>query len=223
MHLPRSEPATAERNSLIGEDRWCTSRPLWEVIGPVSLLNHHMTSSPSPKTTASIALTDPDGNPTMLGAFAADPLVVILVRYFGCLPCQEFVRDLDGDLDRFPAGTRVIAVGGSADYQARWLRDTKGVEMPLLLDPDQKVRVVAGVGDLSARQMSSFGGASNYVKSLVRGFRPQVPTADAMRDPGIVIFDSDFNVAWVHHGEMLGDYPAVDDLVDAVRSTTKPD
>lgn len=179
-----------------------------------------MTSSPSPETVASIALTDPDGNPTTLGEFGADPLVVILVRYFGCLPCQEFVRDLDGEFDRLPIGSRVIAVGGSADYQARWLRDTKGVEMPLLLDPNQEVRAVAGVGDLSARQMSSLGGATNYVKSLVRGFRPQVPTADATKAPGIVIFDSEFNVTWVHHGEMLGDYPTVDALIEQIASST---
>ncbi|MEA2024739.1 MAG: hypothetical protein U9N79_10695 [Actinomycetota bacterium] len=170
-----------------------------------------------------IGLTDPDGNSTPLGEFGADPLVVILVRYFGCLPCQEFVRDLDGELDRFPTGTRVIAVGGSAVYQARWLRDTKGVRMPLLLDPDQAVRAVAGVGDLTARQMSSLGGASSYVKSLVHGFRPQVPTSDATKAPGIVIFDSDFNVTWVHHGEMLGDYPTVDDLIEQVGSLTATD
>ena len=179
-----------------------------------------MTTSPSPGTTAPIPLTDPDGDPTTLGDFGADPLVVVLVRYFGCLPCQEFVRDLDGEIDRFPDGTKVIAVGGSADHQARWLRDTKGVEMPLLLDPDQKVRAVAGVGDLSARQMSSLGGATNYVRSLVRGFRPQVPTSDATKAPGIVVFDSDFNVTWVHHGEMLGDYPTVDTLIDQVESLT---
>lgn len=179
-----------------------------------------MTPPPPPQAIAAIALADPDGDPTTLGEFGADPLVAVLVRYFGCLPCQEFVRDLDGELDRFPSGTRVIAVGGSADYQARWLRDTKGVQMPLLLDPDQEVRAVAGVGDLTARQMSSFGGASNYVKSLVRGFRPQVPTADAMKAPGIVVFDSDFNVTWVHHGEMLGDYPNVDELIERVESLT---
>ena len=176
---------------------------------------------PIPSTAVSdIALADPDGNPTTLGEFAANPLVVILVRYFGCLPCQEFVRDLDGELDRFPAGARVIAVGGSADYQARWLRDTKGVEIPLLLDPDQEVRAVAGVGDLSALQMASVGGATNYVKSLVRGFRPQVPTADATKAPGIVVFDSEFNVTWVHHGEMLGDYPTVDALIDRLKPQT---
>ena len=182
-----------------------------------------MRSLPSPETTASIALTDPDGNPTTLGEFAADPLVVVLVRYFGCLPCQEFVRDLDVQLNRLPGGSQVIAVGGSADHQARWLRDTKGVQMPLLLDPDQEVRAVAGVGDLSALQMARVGGAANYVKSLVRGFRPQVPTADATKAPGIVVFDSDFNVTWVHHGEMLGDYPTVDALIDRVNSTTESD
>ncbi len=182
-----------------------------------------MASSTPSRAISDIALTDPDGNPATLGEFGADPLVVLLVRYFGCLPCQEFVRDLDGEIDRFPVGTRVIAVGGSADHQARWLRDTKGVEMPLLLDPDQEVRAVAGVGDLSARQMSSLGGASNYVKSLVRGFRPQVPTVDATKAPGIVVFDSEFNVTWVHHGEMLGDYPSVDDLIDKVRVTMEPD
>ena len=179
-----------------------------------------MTPSPASGAVADIALTDPDGNPTTLEAFRADPLVVILVRYFGCLPCQEFVRDLDGELDRFPSGTRVIAVGGSADHQARWLRDTKGVAMPLLLDPNQEVRAVAGVGDLSARQMSSLGGASNYVKSLVRGFRPQVPTADATKAPGIVVFDADFNVTWVHRGVMFGDYPSVEALIDRVKSST---
>ncbi len=78
-----------------------------------------MTPPASSGTTASIALADAYGEPTTMGAFHADPLVVILVRYFGCLPCQDFVREVDRSIDRFPEGSRVIAVGGSADYQAR--------------------------------------------------------------------------------------------------------
>ena len=161
-----------------------------------------------------ISLVDPDGAPTTLGVFRADPLVVILVRYFGCLPCQDYVREVDRHLDRFPESSRVIAVGGSADYQARWLRDTKNVGMPLLLDEAQAVRRVAGVGDLTARQMSSPGGAANYVRSMFHGFRPQVPTADAKRAPGIVVFDPDFVTTWVHRGEMLGDYPPIESLIE---------
>jgi len=179
-----------------------------------------MTSNISPASVAAIPLIDPDGVPTSLGAFSGDPLAVILVRYFGCLPCQDYVRRVDRSLARFPEGSRVIAIGGSADYQARWLRDTKSVGMPLLLDRKQQVRAVAGVGDLTTRQMSSIGGASNYVKSLFHGFRPQAPTADAKRAPGIVVFGAGFDMKWVHRGEMLGDYPPVEALIDRVSSVS---
>ena len=179
-----------------------------------------MTSSPSSETTADIGIFDPDGGATTLGAFQADRLIVILVRYFGCLPCQEYVRDLDRRFGRFPNGNRMIAVGGSADYQARWLRDIKGVAMPLLLDPDQRVRAVADVGDLTARQMSRFRGAGNYLRSIAHGFRPQVPTADMKKAPGIVVFDADFAVQWVHRGEMLGDYPPLETVIERVNART---
>jgi len=99
VHLRRIEPATAVRSltNLLHENLWAG----FVVESP----HDHIAFTQNDRT-------DPNGNPTTLGDFGADPLVVILVRYFGCLPCQEFVRDLDGSLDRFPEGTRVIAVGG---------------------------------------------------------------------------------------------------------------
>jgi hypothetical protein len=36
--------------------------------------------------------------------------------------------------------------------------------------------------------------------------------------PGIVIFDRDFSIEWIHRGEMLGDYPPLDDLLGRLRS-----
>jgi peroxiredoxin len=165
---------------------------------------------------AAIVLTDPDGRQAALGDFAADPLVVILVRYFGCLPCQNFVRNVDLAIDRFPASARVIAVGGSTDAQARWLRETKGVGMPLLLDPEQRVRSLVGVGDLSPRQLASSRGWVNYAKAIGNGFRPQMPSEHARSAPGIAVFDPSFSVSWVHRGEMLGDYPTIDQLIEHV-------
>ncbi len=75
---------------------------------------HHRATSG--ETISDIPLTDPDGEATTLGAVAADPLVVILMRYFGCLPCQEYVMDAQGVLDRLPEGTGVVAIAGSAAY-----------------------------------------------------------------------------------------------------------
>lgn len=161
----------------------------------------------------SVTLHDPDGQPVALGDLAADPLVVILVRYFGCLPCQAYLQDVDAARARFPPQANVVAIGGSADYQARWLRDDQGLDMPLLLDPDQRVRAIAELGDLTPRQLVSGRGAANYVRAMRRGLRPQKITRDTVRSPGVAIFGPDLRVRWTHEGQMLGDYPAVDELL----------
>jgi peroxiredoxin len=160
-----------------------------------------------------IRLTDPDGGATTLGDVAADPLVVILMRYFGCLPCQEYISEAERVLDDMPDGTGIVGIAGSAAYQARWLRDTKEVKLPLLLDPDEQVRAVAELGNLSTASWATPQGWRNYLGSMQRGFRPQIPTSDALKAPGIVVFDKEFVALWVHRGETLGDYPPIDDLV----------
>ncbi len=161
----------------------------------------------------SVTLHDPDGQPVPFSELSADPLVVILVRYFGCLPCQAYLQDVDAARERFPAEARVVAIGGSADYQARWLRDTQGIDTPLLLDPDQQIRAIAELGDLTRRQLLSPRGAANYVQAMRRGLRPQKITRDTVRSPGVAVFDSDLQVTWTYQGRRLGDYPNVDEVV----------
>ena len=171
-------------------------------------------------TPAEITLADPDGNAVVLGDYRANPLVVILVRYFGCLPCQDYLGQLSESGRWLPADADVVAVGGSAAYQARWLRDNKGVSIPLLLDSGERVRSIAAVGNLSARQMTSWQGATNYLKALRHGYLPQVPTGDALKAPGIIVFDREFDPLWVHRGETLGDYRTVDELAATVGALT---
>ena len=163
---------------------------------------------------ADITLTDPDGAVVRFGDLAAAPLVVVLVRYFGCLPCQSSVMDLSAAVADLPEPARAIAVGGSADFQARWLRDEKGVAMPLLLDPEQHVRKLAELGNLRFTQLLSPKGGANYLKAMRRGLRPQKITRDTVRSPGVAVFGPDFEIRWTYEGVMLGDYPPVDDVVD---------
>lgn len=166
---------------------------------------------------ADLPLTDPfEGPPVQLGHLAADPLVIILVRYFGCLPCQAYLAEIDGLIDAFPSGAGVVAVGGSAAYQARWLRDTKGIRMPMLIDEQEALRSLLGIGDLDGRGLAAARGWRAYGRALVGGFRPQLPTRHARRAPGIVALDRDLTVRWTHTGSTLGDYPPVDELVERV-------
>lgn len=164
-----------------------------------------------------ITLHDPDGAPVEFASLTADPLVVVLVRYYGCLPCQAYLREVDAARDRFANGASVIAVGGSADFQARWLRDELEIGLPLLLDPEQHVRSLAHLGNLTARQLLSPRGAARYVDALRDGLRPQRITRDTVRAPGVAIFGPGFELLWTRAGVRLGDYPSVDELVRRAR------
>ncbi len=164
-------------------------------------------------TTAAIPLLDPEGSPSTLGDFAANPLVVILVRYFGCLPCQQYLTEVTELRDQFPSGSEVVAVGGSAAYQARWLQKSKGVAIPMLLDAEHRVRAIVDLGNLTALEFVRPGGLINYARAMRHGLPPQVPTPDIAKAPGIVMFDPSFEPIWVHRGRTLGDYPPVSDVI----------
>ncbi len=163
----------------------------------------------------SLVLTDPDGRPVSLASLAGPVLVVQLVRYFGCLPCQERLVDLDRAADKLSKhGARAVAVGGSADYQARWLADHHHVTMPLLIDADQQMRTSVAVGDLGAR-LADPRGLVSYGRSLTHGYRPQRMTRDTLRAPGVVILDAELRRQWAHMGRRIGDYPELSEVVDA--------
>lgn len=172
--------------------------------------------SPQPHL-SDIQLLDPDGNPCSLDSSGSDFLVIQLVRYFGCLPCQEWLIELDKARGELAAlGARAIAIGGSADYQARWLRDERDVALPMLLDPDQRMRDALHVGRLGARLLNPRGLAS-YGKAMRSGLRPQRITRDTVQAPGVIILDARLDEKWRHVGKRIGDYPPLSDVVAAVR------
>lgn len=165
-----------------------------------------------------LPLADPEGVPVLLReVLAGHRLTVIqLVRYFGCLPCQEWCVELDRSSSALEAqGVGVAAVGGSADYQAQWLREEKGVAMPLLLDPEHVFREAVGAAAPLGMRMLNPRGAAAYVGSLRRGYRPQSITRDTVRSPGVVILDAAGELRWQHIGTRIGDYPPVDEVVAA--------
>lgn len=170
---------------------------------------------------ATIELADPDGRPARLGDLDSEFLVVQLVRYFGCLPCQEWLVALNEARPVLAdAGASPVAVGGSADYQARWLRDRRGVDMPLLLDPSRRIASLVGVGNLG-RGLLDPRGAVSYGRSLAHGFRPQRPTRDTVRAPGVVILDRGRHIRWVHVGRRIGDYPPLSRVLAALSELGK--
>jgi hypothetical protein len=168
---------------------------------------------------AAIVLVDTDGLKLRFGDLKANPLVVVMVRFFGSPSCQAFVSDLSGAVAsrRFPGSAKVVAIGGSSSDQARSLRYDHGVNVPVFVDPEQAVRQVAGLGDLG-RGLFNPRGAQHHAAAKRCGMTPQRPTPprDARRSPGIALFGPDMEVRWVHEGAFVGDYPSIDHLVRQV-------
>lgn len=165
-----------------------------------------------------LALLTPDGSPIEVGNLLTHDLTVVqLVRYFGCLPCQEWLIELDLVAAEFAGrNVGVAAVGGSADYQAAWLRDERGVRMPLLLDPEQAFRAAVDASAPLGWRMVDPRGAVAYGRSLAHGYRPQSITKDTVRSPGVVILDRDGKVVWQFVGKRIGHYPSLADVRAAV-------
>ncbi len=165
-----------------------------------------------------LPLSTPDGDGVVLQDLLDLPLTVVqLVRYFGCLPCQEWLVNLDrvaGELAR--QGVGAIGIGGSADYQATWLRAEKDVGLPLLLDPEHRFRGHVGASKPLGWRMVDPRGVAAYTRSLVNGFRPQHITRDTVRSPGVVVIDQTGVVRWRHVGNRIGHYPPLDEVLAAV-------
>lgn len=165
-----------------------------------------------------LPLSRPDGSGVALGELLTHRLTVVqLVRYFGCLPCQEWLIELDRAAPELAAkDVGAIAIGGSADYQAVWLREEHGVGMPLLLDPEHRFRDHVGASKALGWRMADPRGAAAYARSLAHGLRPQHVTRDTVRSPGVVVLAPGGAVVWQHIGTRIGDYPTLAEVRTAL-------
>ncbi len=167
---------------------------------------------------ADLTVITPEGEPVSVDSLVTRRLLVVqLVRYFGCLPCQDWLMQLDQLAPSLvDHGVSVAAIGGSADYQARWLRDEQGVRVPLFLDPDHQFRNAVGLDKRLGLKLLDPRGALAYTRSMKRGLRPQRITRDTVQAPGVIVLDRHHNVCWIYHGHRIGDYPPIQELEQTV-------
>lgn len=163
-----------------------------------------------------ITLYESDGRPVELDALLDTPLVVPLVRYYGCMPCRAFLHELEDLRADFEAvGVHVAAVGGGADYQARHLMD-HGIGYPLLLDPHHTLYQALDVHRIHWWMMLAPRTWWKYL-SAARHARQGRITDHPLQAPGLAIIDADRTVRLLHRGRTLGDYPPATEVLDEAR------
>jgi hypothetical protein len=158
-----------------------------------------------------------DGEPVALGEVVDRPTVLVIPRYYGCLPCRDYLRRLSERLDEVQAaGGAALGVSVGAAHQARWLVEERGVRFVLLVDPDRRVYDAL---ELPRRWWVSLNprGWWSYARALVRGNRPG-RIIEPNQLPGLALLDADANAVWVHRGRALGDYPALERVLGELQA-----
>ena len=112
-----------------------------------------------------------------------------------------------------------MVVGTGADYQARRLMD-RGMPFTLLVDPEANVYRALGIGRTRWRDVLRPEVIRNYLGAFRRGGRQGRVTGDPLRLSGVAVLDGDARVRWAHVARVVGDYPSVEEVLDALRALT---
>lgn len=163
-----------------------------------------------------VTLTEVGGRPVALDSLVTRPTIVPLVRYYGCMPCQAFLRQLarlQPELDDLGVG--VLGVGGAADFQARHLMDT-GVGFPLLLDADHNLYAALDVNRIRWWKLLSLFTWCKYFRAARHARQGRI-TGHVLQAPGLVILDPGLTVRFLYRGQTLGDYPPIAEVVAEAR------
>ena len=164
-----------------------------------------------------LSLRDIDGTSIELDALLDQPIAISLVRYYGCMPCRDFLVQLEEARPELEAaGVRVVGVGGAADYQARHLMDN-GIGYPLLLDPEHALYGALDVRRIHWWMMLAPRTWRNYLRAARRARQGRI-TAHPLQAPGFAIVGTDRTLRFLHRGTTLGDYPTISEVIVAARS-----
>ena len=161
---------------------------------------------------AGITVQDADGADARLGALIARPTTIVVPRYYGCLPCRDYLQQVSDHLDEVEAaGAAALGISVGAAHQARWLMEEQGIRFPLLVDRERRFYDVI---DLPQRWWVGLNprGWINYARALARGSR-QGSIVAPNQLPGLVVVDAGADALAIHRGRALGDYPPFDEVL----------
>lgn len=160
-----------------------------------------------------------DGQEIRLGDLVERPTILVIPRYYGCLPCRDYLRQVSERYDEVErAGGAALGVSVGAAHQARWLMEERGVRFPLLVDPE---RHLYDAIDLPRRWWVGLNprGWVNYGRAIARGNR-QGRIISPNQLPGLALLDAGATAIWVHRGRALGDYPKLELVLDKLARLT---
>lgn len=142
------------------------------------------------------------------------------------MPCKRFLSQLAEAQERIAdLGGGVVAVGRSSQEQAARLQD-RWVPYPCLVDRRGRLYRALGIGRfrwsdlLEPRRLGAV--ARRYAEGFADGVMQGTPSTTTQL-PGVAIVDADSRLRYLHAGSEIGDYPPLEEVLDALRRVVDED
>lgn len=159
-----------------------------------------------------------EGGPAPLASYLRDrPLVVLLLRHFGCPVCREQLhlgqRMLAEVRER---GADMIAVVHSSGAQAAAFARQEQVDLTVLGDPDQRLYRLLGMKRGNLFEVTLKPLLLRPITGLRRMTRIGRPGRDIRQLGGVAIIDAAGVLRWCYRADDSGDIPSNRQVLEAL-------
>jgi hypothetical protein len=180
-----------------------------------------------PAALAQALVIDRGGNESPLGdRWARRPVVVVILRHFGCVACAEHVALLAPRLHELARlGFGVVYVGNGAEHFMSGFVERNQIDetvVELVTDPTLGVHGALG---LARSRTSAYGPGAlvGLARGLLRGFRQGRIEGDGRQQGGVLVIDAAGRVAYLHRDRHTGDHAPTHDVIDAAMQVAAAD
>ncbi len=177
----------------------------------------------SQSTSALVVLT-PDGAPRPLGTLWAEaPVLLVLVRHYGCQFCREQIAQLRRVLpDIARAGVEVALIGNGTPLMAQAFVEETGLEVPLYTNPGREVYAALGARRPSVIALLDPRVWLNGLRAAAHGYLPGRVRGDAAQLGGVFLIQRDGSMPYAFRSARGGDYPPNAAILAALRALPQP-
>lgn len=179
---------------------------------------------PLPTAIREIELLDGQGEGHAVGNLIKSRIaVLVFLRHFGCIACQEHVGLWKPHLPEFnEAGARVIFIGnGKPESLRKFLGKTQLRDDQAYTEPTQSIHRELGLVNSLGSTISP-GAVFNALRAVTRGNFQTSVEGDPMQQGGVLIVDASGDIALLHRERQLGDYLDIAkarETVDALKTS----
>jgi peroxiredoxin len=166
---------------------------------------------------AGMTVFDPDGREIRLGElWAAETVVLVFVRHFGCLFCRQQIAAIVPLRRRLKSlGAELVVIGHGSPEQARAFRDEQATPFPLFTDPTRQAYCAVGMRR-SLRSVLTLRVLARSINAGARGFRQTGVAGDPFQQGGVVVIAPTGVERYRFVSREAGEHPPPADILAAV-------